>query len=137
RIDRDEWFASPRTQLMNRLRDQLLARTTLTLDDDRARYRRDLLDLEQHFADGLGLPDQSCRFGESPAVENAPHREVQFIRRNGLRVDVGEADRAQPIAQPGIFNISEPNHRGAIPQLIAHDLHIAGIAEVAGENDEI
>jgi hypothetical protein len=122
---------------VDRQRHQLLPGAALPFDDHGARDRRDLLDLEQHFPDRFRLSDQARRLGETLAVENPPHRQIQFVRRHGLRVYVGESDGAETLSQLRILDVGQADHRGTVPQLVSYDLDIAGIAEVAGEDDEI
>ena len=55
----DERLVAPRTQPMDRPRDELLAGAALALDEHRARHRGDLLDLHEDLTDRLGLPDET------------------------------------------------------------------------------
>ena len=136
-VHRDERLATPRTQLVNRLCDELFAGAAFAFDDHRARNRRDLLDLEQHFVDGVALSDQSRRLGESLAVENSAHGQIQLVGGDRLGIDIGEAERAQTRAQLGVLDVGEADHRCPAPQLVADDLEVDRIAEIPGEDDEI
>src|SRR6185436_7920242 len=91
----------------------------------------------QHFVDGFALSDKSGRFGEPLSVEYPPDGEVQLVGRDGLGEDVGEAEGAESIAEIWIIDVGKADHRRATPQLIPHNLRVAGITEVAGENNEI
>ena len=67
----DERLAPTRTQPVNRARHQLLAGAALALDEHGARHRRDLLDLDQHLANRLGLADQAGELRQSLPLEPA------------------------------------------------------------------
>ena len=65
---------APRAELVNRARDELLARAALALDQHRARDGRHLLDLHQHLAHRVGLADQPGEFGQPLSIEDAAQR---------------------------------------------------------------
>jgi len=71
------------------------------------------------------------------AIENPAHGEIQFVRGDRLGEDIGEAKRAQSIAQLRVFDVGETDDRRPVPQPIADDLEIDRVAEVAGKNDQI
>ena len=66
----DERLVAPRTEPMDRARDELLARAALALDEHRARHRRDLLDLHEHLADAPPTA-RSVPLGATAAADRA------------------------------------------------------------------
>jgi hypothetical protein len=87
-----------RAQVVDRLRDQLLAGARLALDEHGARDRRHLLDLDQDFLDRGALSADAGMLLQPVAVDEPAHRLHDFIGLERLLHRERGTDRRDPVA---------------------------------------
>ncbi len=71
------------------------------------------------------------------AVEQAAHNLADFLGRNGLGEHLGEPDLLEPRLESGVANVGQANHRGAQPELVAHDGHRLRVEQRARKDDDV
>ena len=107
---------------MNRARNELFPRAALSFDQHRARYRGDLLDLYQHLPDGLGLANQSGERRQLLPVKDLTDAISHVVEDDGLRVQLHETDRPEPLLRDVVEDVRESNHGDVIPEKLADEL---------------
>ena len=122
---------------MNAACDKLLAGAALAFDQHCARHRRDLLDLHQHFAQRFRIAAQSRFLTEPTTLKQSTHDRRDIVGLHRLHQHVGVPQCTQSFAHAWLIDIGETNNGNAGPQLFAHDLHVAGVEERAGDHHNV
>ena len=136
-VHRNERLRTTRAQAMNGPRHELLARAALTFDEHRARHRRNLFDLHQHFADGLRLAHQPGQLRQSLAFKATAHAVDHLVDGHGLGPGFRVAEFAQPLGHGGIRHVGKAQHGDAVPQLLAHQRDVGGIEQRPSEHEHV
>src|ERR1043166_7634302 len=97
-VDGDERLAAARREIVDPLRDELLARARLALDQDRGRDGRHLLDLDQHFLNGRRLAQDAGALLEMTAVDQAADGGRDFAGIDRLHEPTGEPEVSADLA---------------------------------------
>ena len=108
---------APRREVVDGLGDQLLAGARLALDQHRARHRRHLLDLDQHFLDRpRSRPRCRCAAAAAGAATSRRATATTSSASTGLVITRGGAEPRDPLRALGVGRLEQRQRRHLAPR---------------------
>ena len=135
----DERLVAPRAERADRARDELLAGAALALDrapcSTPAPSARPCT-ITSRIASLSPISPVSCCSRRRSRIRRRPVE--HFVEIHGLREDLDEAERAEPLdVAAGSTMSASPTTAARRPTAVLHELHVRRVGELAGEHDDV